>query len=849
MIRYRNPTEGTIPPRKAPEGESESKLHEPGKDAQTREAPEKLESLPADTNECETEPEASVESGQKDSPGSEPGDSDADQLVEEPGEQEVELIDAARDPLVLPGEQPSALQEWLQETLAIKPRESSAPPPEQQVARIRELLTELKNEPLEPGEELMRRSMDQLENLSQVIPDHERFEAASFQSYAPAWEELLKKTGRKSLHMVLSWLKHGFRPRFGGLEKAKPGKRRTVEAMLAKVVGPARVQDFLTGNRPHRVRFPNHASFYKHWEFSQAEIRKNLKSGAVGVWLKEWGPPEVISPMGVVESAGKLRLICNDRYLNMFLEPIPFQYEKLRDVLFFTPQGGFMGTADLKSGYFHVPVHPSSWKYFAFEVSGVVLFYKVLCFGFAQACYVFTKVMQEPLLELRSFGIPISGYIDDSFTAAASQSRALRQMLLSVLLMAALGAYFGLPKCQLKPEKLAKWLGFLADSERAEFRLAPSKVQKIKEAFRELASESRTSARSLAKAAGLLASAAPAVLPVALNSRSLYDCLSGKEGWDTAFPNPEVVVETAKFWLENLDRYNGRRWWPRPANVSLYVDASGVGYGGYAFAPSGERLEIAGTFTREQAGTSSTEREVHGYVAALTVVAQTKPSEIKGAAVLLTGDSQSAISAINRFRSSKPFIQSELKRLLELASEQDFDVVARWVPRTELSEADALSGEPDQGDWALASQLFDLAVNVFGRKPDVDLFASEQFHVADRFLSKYYCPGCAGVHSPMQDWRVFVKPDEYAWVFPPPGMATSALKAIERFRTNCLVCLPAPRGSASAMLIKSFDSAEVKGPIEIPRSRVSCVPSLRVPSETLSPAFLGLSVYYIRWKS
>lgn len=135
--------------------------------------------------------------------------------------------------------------------------------------------------------------------------------------------------------------------------------------------------EFLTGAKPHRIQFPNHGSFYKNWDFAETEIRKNLKSGAIAPWPETWGEPEVISPMGVVESAGKLRLICNDRYLNLFLKPIPFQYEKLRDILSFTLENGFMATADLKSGYFHVPVHPAFWKYFAFKVFGRTFFYKV----------------------------------------------------------------------------------------------------------------------------------------------------------------------------------------------------------------------------------------------------------------------------------------------------------------------------------------------------------------------------------------------------------------------------------------------------------------------------------------
>jgi hypothetical protein len=65
----------------------------------------------------------------------------------------------------------------------------------------------------------------------------------------------------------------------------------------------------------------------------------------------------VIHPMGVVDSAGKDRLIMNGMYLNLFLEALPFKYEKLRDILGFIKEGSFMASWDLKSGYFHLPIH------------------------------------------------------------------------------------------------------------------------------------------------------------------------------------------------------------------------------------------------------------------------------------------------------------------------------------------------------------------------------------------------------------------------------------------------------------------------------------------------------------
>jgi hypothetical protein len=379
-------------------------------------------------------------------------------------------------------------------------------------------------------------------------------------------EGLLKGVNRKSARKVLSWLKAGFKPKFARTSQAKQSKRLIVESMLRRVNKPSEIPAYLSGKYPHQVEFQNHRSFYQNWGFSSDQVEKMVEWGAVGIWE---GPeaPIVINPMGVVESAGKPRAICNAMYPNLFLEALPFRYERLRDILAFIDKGSYMATWDLKSGYFHVPVHRDFWKYFCFKIGNIIFYFKILCFGFAQACYVFTKIMQEPALELRRRGIPLSVYIDEGITAALTSNRCIRQSSLCVLLLGALGAFMGIPKCHMKPELVQKWLGFLADSEHEQFRVAETKVTKIKQALEEMVQSPTTSPRKLAALAGKLIALSPAVLPAALFSRRIYQAMKEEVGWDTIFPTPDSVRQLAEFWLSNLDRFNGRKWWQRPIGV------------------------------------------------------------------------------------------------------------------------------------------------------------------------------------------------------------------------------------------------------------------------------------------
>jgi hypothetical protein len=155
----------------------------------------------------------------------------------------------------------------------------------------------------------------------------------------------------------------------------------------------------------------------------------------------------------------------------------------------------------------------------------------------------------------------------------------------------------GLPKCNLWPQLLFKWLGFMVDSKKEEFRVGESKLLKLKKVLEEAVARPTTSPRKVAAMAGKILALSPAVLPAALDSREFYLALKGKASLDEVFPNPESVKETATFWLENINAFNGRKWWPKPMAIRTSVDASAVGYGGFVRVGSRESVPFTGTFS------------------------------------------------------------------------------------------------------------------------------------------------------------------------------------------------------------------------------------------------------------
>lgn len=114
--------------------------------------------------------------------------------------------------------------------------------------------------------------------------------------------------------------------------------------MLKKIMTTERADEFLKGKRLGPVELKNHQSFYVHWDFASKEVINLFTVSAATLLPLGAERPVLVHLFGVASTAGKLRLICDARALNIFLKNLPFQYEKLRDVIAYTKAGYFMVT-------------------------------------------------------------------------------------------------------------------------------------------------------------------------------------------------------------------------------------------------------------------------------------------------------------------------------------------------------------------------------------------------------------------------------------------------------------------------------------------------------------------------
>ena len=227
-----------------------------------------------------------------------------------------------------------------------------------------------------------------------------------------------------------------------------------------------------------------------------------------------------LSPLSVVVNAcGKKRLVLDLRYVNQFILLTKFKYEGLNVVPQIFSKGDYFFTFDLKSGYHHVDNHEDCWPYLGFSWgsgSDTKWFtFKVLPFGLASACYVFTKLRHLLVKRWRSMGLCCIVYIDDGICAARTEAECMAARDVIVSDLGEAGFILSIPKCVLDPIQKGNWLGFILDSGVGSFYVPSEKISRLQSSVASLNLNGPIRMRALSGIVGQVISMNFAIDPIA----------------------------------------------------------------------------------------------------------------------------------------------------------------------------------------------------------------------------------------------------------------------------------------------------------------------------------------------
>ena len=186
----------------------------------------------------------------------------------------------------------------------------------------------------------------------------------------------------------------------------------------------------------------------------------------------------------------KPRLSHDERFFNLWIKDLPFKLDQLPDLPRYVLPDHFKTSFDDKSGYQHKLLHRSSRTFFGLVWNGVYFVFCTLPFGWKASTYIYHNLGLAVTSAARSFGIPVSQYIDDRHvgqlcrapaSSTLSPNRVLAEAAAYILcyLLIEAGYFIAIAKSQCVLSIVIRFLAFLCDSSSQAFLLPPDKKLKF----------------------------------------------------------------------------------------------------------------------------------------------------------------------------------------------------------------------------------------------------------------------------------------------------------------------------------------------------------------------------------
>jgi hypothetical protein len=243
---------------------------------------------------------------------------------------------------------------------------------------------------------------------------------------------------------------------------------------------------------------------------------------------------------------------------------------------------------DPKDGYWHADLHEDLWEYMCFEWEGQILFFAVMPFGLAPACWVFTKMMRVYVNHLRLQGLKVLAYIDDGLAAAQplSEAERLRKLTLDTLIGCVLMINWIKSDLELSQTR-KEFIGYRISTIGAGC-LEPSEARntKLMDAV-QFAIQARTvSPRQLAKVTGHIVSLRPVLDPMAMmftrHMNIWIQSVSDVFNWDWRTTLSPEAKEELKIWKGWFSQWNAAPIWKQGSpDLLMAQDASDVAVEGW----------------------------------------------------------------------------------------------------------------------------------------------------------------------------------------------------------------------------------------------------------------------------
>jgi site-specific DNA-cytosine methylase len=568
--------------------------------------------------------------------------------------------------------------------------------------------------------------------------------------------------------------------------------------------------------------------------------------------------PKIVNKMNVIPKGdfdeadpvlrNRLRLLLDQRPLNAYLKPQRFRAETLHKSRGLIEEGDVCLQWDLSSFFYHFATArahrecmgctlgaggPLGGRYFVWNAAPM---------GVATSPWVSQSLGWVLSKKWKRLGLRVMWYVDDIVVwCKRSEAEDVAKFVEAEFVRH--GFLRNPGKSHPEPRLQARVLGIDMDLKDMVFSVPESKKKKTVEELRELvASDGRpVHVRTLAKAIGRIMAMHVAVGDVARRmTREAYSFIAELTGvppdatrrdlrvaWETWAPLTSEVLEELEFWIEFLPPHEGTEIHPgeQTASVVLSADTGENAWGGFLDLGHGRRLMASAELTEEERKGSSTARELAGHlhtleafelqaVRALETLEETlrrAGKELRRRRVILFCDSMAAVRVLE-VGSSNLVLHRAAKAVFKMAMRHSLVLVPRWRRRCtfDLQLCDDL-GKLDDCDYQLAPRLFSELQKRWRVCHTVDCFASSTNKLTEKFFSKFWCQGTAGVDAFARSWR-----GEDCWLHPPRCLVGLVVRQLMTSRARGTVLVPLDRSEVWWPLVAAGSRGAVRAPDGVP---------------------------------
>ena len=202
-----------------------------------------------------------------------------------------------------------------------------------------------------------------------------------------------------------------------------------------------------------------------------------------------------------------------------------------------------------------------------------------MAFGLSPAPRVFTKLLKVVTAILRRQGLRLVIFLDDILLLNRSEEGARKDLKTALDLLQNLGFIINWEKSVVSPTQIMEYLGMVVDSIRMTFALPSIKVKEIKKLCERAIENRQISLRNMASILGNFTWAIPTIPFAVSHYRSMQGFYLKQSKKVKGDLNKKFIISSEaetdlKWWVDNLERMNGKAFFPEKPDIEICSDAS-----------------------------------------------------------------------------------------------------------------------------------------------------------------------------------------------------------------------------------------------------------------------------------